>query len=230
MQANTIIASALRSLLVIPSGGTPTTNQYADGLEVLNDGIKMWSAQNNMVYEDTVENLTIPSGTQSITIGATGTLVTARPHEITVATLKSGNNRYPMAIIDSRQYQRFSDLTNVGQPFRIYYRKTYPNGTLYFESTTDTEYTLDLTSIKSIDQFTDGTTDNQLPEHYETALKHNLKLWLADEMGRGASVTPLMIQFADESKKTIIAQALDITTSAIEISRSGRYSIEADAY
>ena len=51
MLADTIITAALRSLLVVPSGVSPTATQLADGLEVLNDGINMWSAQSNMIYE-----------------------------------------------------------------------------------------------------------------------------------------------------------------------------------
>ena len=217
--------------MVIPSGGTPTANQYADGLEVLNDGINMWSAQNDVVYEDTLETLTIPSGTQSITIGATGTLVTARPLEIRVATLKDGSIEYPLTIIEEKVYANITDKTVTGRPDYIYYRKTFPNGTLYFGTTTDSEYTLILTSIKNLTVFADGTTSIDLPQEYEAALKHNLKLWLADEMGHGNKVTPIMKELADQSKKTIIGQALSIVPSSIEIGHSsGQYSIDSDSY
>ncbi len=40
----------------------------SDGLEVLNDMLNSWSADLNLTYEDTMEDLTIPSSTQSITI------------------------------------------------------------------------------------------------------------------------------------------------------------------
>jgi len=69
MIANTIIQGALRRLLVVPFDGAPTTDMYTVGLEVLNDMVNSWSAQNNLIYEDVFEELTIPSGTQSITIG-----------------------------------------------------------------------------------------------------------------------------------------------------------------
>jgi hypothetical protein len=157
MLANTIIKAALRKLLVIPSGGTPTTNQYADCLEILNDMINSWSADNNLVYEDTLEALTIPSGTQSITIGSTGTLSTARPLEIRVATLKDGSIEYPLDIMDEKKYQHYTDKTITSRPSSLYYRNTWPDGTIYFEATTDQEYTLVLTSLKQLSTFPDGT-------------------------------------------------------------------------
>jgi len=228
--ANTIIKAALRKVLIRDGSVTPSTQEFADGLEVLNDMINSWSAQYNMVYEDTVEDLTIPSSTQSITIGATGTLVTARPLSIKIATLKSGNTEYPMRIIDEVQYSRYTDKTSGGQPNTIYYRNTFPNGTIYFELTTNVTYTLKLTSMKYLGEFADGTTDNPLPPHYEAALKANLVLALADEMGRGASITPMMVESAKETKQTIIGQALDLNPSTMEISRGSLYNIEGDSY
>lgn len=230
MIANTIIKAALRDLLVIPSGGTPTSAQYSDGLEVLNDLVNSWSAQNNLVYEDTMEELAIPAGTQSITIGSTGDLVTGRPLEIRVATLKVGNIEYPMKIIDEVVYSSFANKSSTAQPFRLYYRNTWPNGTIYFEYTTDVAYTLTLTSIKQLSTFVDGTTDNPMPDHYERAFKKNLTLELAPQMGAANRVSPLMVKQADESRNTIIGQATDIVASITDIPSRSRYSIEADSY
>jgi len=228
MKANTIIAGALRRLLVTPIGGTPSAAQYSAGLEVLNDMVNSWSAQNDLVYEDTLEELTIPSGTQSITIGATGTLVTARPLKITVATLKDGTNEYPMSMMDEQQYSRFYDKTVTSQPYRLYYRNTWPNGTIYFEYTTDQEYTLILSSIKQLSTFPDGTTEVSLPDHYERALKANLAVEMADEYG--ASLTAGMIAIAQESRNAIIGQAVSTVPAQIEISSTSNYNINSDSY
>jgi len=228
MQANTIIKAVLRKLQVIPGGGTPSAQQYADGLEVLNDLVNSWSANKDLTYEDTFEELTIPASTQSITIGSTGTLVTARPLEITLASLKTGDIEYPLTIIGKKVYQDFSNKAAVSQPYRIYYRNTWPNGTIYFESTTDQEYTLILTSLKQISTFPDGTTEVSLPDFYEKALKDNLLIELAPEMGSANRITQLMVRSAEESKLAIIGQSLDITPSVIEVRSEGSYNIEAD--
>lgn len=228
MIANTIIKAALRKLLVVPSGGTPSTTQYADGLEVLNDLISSWSANFNLTYENSFEELTIPAGTQSITIGATGTLVTARPIDVINASLKEGNIEYMLDIIRDKAYQREWDKTETERPERLYYRKTYPNGTIYFESTTDEEYTLILTSMKQLTSFPDGTTAIDLPEFYERALKTNLTIELADEFGAGNRVTQAMIKLADESKTAIIGASLSINASVTELSSYANYERNTD--
>ena len=228
--ANTIIKAALRRLVVVPSGGTPTTNQYTDGLEVLNDLLKSWSADLSLVYEDTEETLTIPSATQSFTMGATGDQVTTRPLEIRVASIIDGNIEYPMRIVDEKTYQSFSNKSSIGIPLRLYYRNTYPNGTVYFEYTTNTQYTLRLQSIKQLTRFADGTTEIDLPEHYERALKANLAIEWADELGAGKRVTPALIKAAEESKKIIIGLATDIVPSRTDIPSQGRYNINSDSY
>ncbi len=230
MIANTIIKGALRKLLVIPSGGTPTTAQYTDGLEVLNDMVNSWSAENNVTYEDTLETLTIPSGTQSITIGSTGTLVTARPLEIRVATLRRGDIDYPMKIMNEKTYQYYTDKTSAAQPYSLYYRNTWPNGTIYFEYTTDTEYTLVLTSLKQLSTFPDGTTAVSLPDHYERALKANLTIELADEFGAGNRITQSMMKIAEESKTAIIGQSFDVVASRTEITNGRKYNINSDRH
>lgn len=230
MIANNIISAALRKLLVTPSGGTPTTAQYADGLEVLNDMVNSWSAQRDLIYEDTKENLTIPAGTQSITIGPTGDLVTGRPLKITVATLRDNNIDYVLKLIHEREYQGFSQKNNVSRPYRLYYRNTWPNGTMYFEYVTDQEYTLILTSMKNLSTFPDGITDVSLPDYYERALKTNLTIELADEMGAGNRISSSMYKIAEEAKTAIISQALDIVPAFTEFHSYGVYNIEADDY
>lgn len=230
MIANTIITATLRRLLVIPSGGTPSTPQFADALEVLNDMINMWSAQNDVIFEDTFEELAIPASTQQITIGPTGTLVTARPLKINIATLKSGDIEYPMRIISENEYPNWSNKVSTGQPYRVYYRNTWPNGTIYFEYTTDKAYTLILTSLKQLSTFPDGTTDVSLPDHYEHAFKTNLVIMVADEMGAGNRITQSMRDLAMEAKSAVIGQATSIVPSKTDIPSRGIYNIESDSY
>lgn len=230
MNANAIIKASLRRLLVIDTGGSPTTAQYTVGLEILNDLLKSWSASLDLVYEDTREELTIPQGTQTFTIGPTGDQVTARPLEIRVASLTNGNVEYPIEIIDAKTYQSFANKNSTGQPFRLYYRNTFPNGTMYFEYTTNIQHTLILTSIKQLTQFPDGTTEINLPEHYERALKSNLAIEWADELGAGNRVSPTMMKAAEESKSIIIGLAMDIVPSRTDIPSRGRYNIESDSY
>lgn len=231
MNANAIIKAALRRLVVVPSGGTPTANQYTDGLEVLNDMLNSWSADVDLIYEDTLQDITIAQGTQSFTIGATGDEVSGRPIEIIAHTLKdSSGYEYLLREMDAKAYSRIGDKTITSLPARLYYRETYPNGTFYFNCKTDEAYTLVLTSKKLLTEFPDGTTDVSLPEHYERALKLNLAIELAPESGAAKRVTQLMMQQAEQAKTTIIGKAMKLQVSVTELGRSTRYSISGDTY
>ena len=228
MLANTIVKAALRSLLVIEIGQEPTTAQYVHGLEAVNDLIKIWSIQHNLIYENTREILTIPSGTQQITIGPTGTLVTGAPVDIIAASLKSGNTEYELKILSTNEYNSYSDKTISTLPHGLYYRSVVPNGIIYFNSTTDIIYQLILTSMKRLAQFVDGTTDNPLPEEYETALKANLKIYIADDVGAGNKVSPQMIMMANHTLDAIIGNSINLSPSTTDIGSIGIYNIESD--
>jgi len=217
MIANTIIASVLRKLVIIPSGGTPTVNQYADGLEALNDLIRLWSANSSFIYEDTREEITITSGTNSFTLGSTGDYVTGKPVNLLNASLKEDGHEYPLRIIDKNVFENFHDKSQTHRPYWIYFRNTYPNSTFYFDSTTDVQYTLVLTTMKELTEFSDGTTDLPLPGYYETALKANLLVYLAPEFGAAKRVTQLMYQIAEDSKSSIVGKAVKVNVSRTDI-------------
>jgi hypothetical protein len=118
----------------------------------------------------------------------------------------------------------------VARPHWLHYRHSFPNGTFYFDSTTDQQYTLVLTSIKELPTFVDGTTDVPLPAYYEHALKLNLMVEIAPEMGAAKRVTPMMAQQAVQAKNTIIGQSMDLQAAETEIGASGVYNIEGDSY
>ncbi len=231
MIANTIIKTALRRLQVVSETGEPTTAQYANGLEALNDLVTMWSAQSDMVFEDTLEEIPIAANTKSFTIGPTGDKVTTRPLSIVTASLKDVNNvEYPLGTMDAVQYQTYIQKDVTGIPERLYYRNTFPNGTIYFNLRTFQVFTLILTSIKALTVFPDGTTDISLPPHYEAAFKHNLLIVLAGETGSSKRVTILQKEMAKESKKTVIGQAMDLIASVTELSLPTGYNINGDSY
>ena len=224
MQANTIIKAALRKLLVIPSGGTPTANQYTDGLEVLNDLVNSWSANSSLVYQDTLEEIVIAANTQNFTLGATGDYVTGKPVEIVQMSLREDSYEWPLLEAHSNEYAEFSNKTNTGQPAWYYFRNTHPDSTFYFDVTTSSAYTLILTSMKELSEFADGTTEVSLPAYYEKAFKDNLTIELAPEMGAANRVTQIMLQVAEESKNAVIGKAVKVVPSRTDLSHLNDYN------
>lgn len=223
MIANTIIKSVLRKLLVIPSGGTPTTQQYSDGLEALNDIINIWPANSSLIYQYTREEIAITTGDQEFTLGATGDYTTPKPVEFIQASIKDSGHEYPLHELDVNTYANIQDKTHTGRPYWIYFRNTYPNSTLSFDVTTDSSYTLILTSMKALSAFPDGTTDVSLPDYYETALKHNLAIELAPEFSSANRVTQLMLDNAKESKSAVIGKSVRINVSTTELTYINGY-------
>lgn len=224
MNANKIIEGALKKLVVIPAGGTASTGQKADGLDVLNDIVASWSANASLVYQDTLEEITIAAGTQSFTLGATGDYVTGKPTEVKIASLRRGKYEYPLEKANSNSYAEFSDKTNAGLPHWLYFRNTHPNSSFYFDLTTDQEYVLILTSMKELTQFPDGTTEISLPDYYKKAFIDTLTLEFAPQMGAAKRVTPLMKEQAADSKSMVVGKAVRITPSKTELARNNRYT------
>ena len=224
MFANEIIKGALRRLVVISAGGEPTTAQYADGLEILNDLVASWSANASLVYQDTLEEITIAAGTQSFTLGATGDYVTGKPTEVKIASLRRGKYEYPLEVANPNSYAEFRDKTNAGLPHWLYFRNTHPDSSFYFDLTTDQEYILILTSMKELTQFPDGTTEIALPAYYKKAFKDNMTLELAPGSGAAKRVTPLMMQQAEDSKNMIIGKSVRITPSKTELANNNRFT------
>lgn len=230
MIANTIIKNALRRLNIIGIGSDPTTAMYTEGLEVLNDIVASWSGVRSLIYENTREELSIPASTQSFTIGASGDQTTARPIEVLYANLKSGNEEYKLTCMDGRQYNAIDDKSITSLPSRFHYRDTHPNGTFYFDRTTDKAYTLVLTSIKELTQFPDGTTDVSMPAYYEKAFKDNLLVEIAPQFGAAKRITQLMLMSAEESKNVILGRSLRPVAATTDINTRGSYNIESDSY
>lgn len=228
MIANDIIKTALENLLVIQDGQTPTATQYANGLLRLNTLLKSYTTSRNLIYDVSRETLTIPSGTQSITIGSTGTLATNRYLDIDRASLKDGNEESLLNVIDDSLYQEISNKAIVGKPCDIYYHQTWPNGTIYFNTTTDKEYQLVVSGKKRISAFADGTTDNDLPEMYELWLQAALTINWADANGAGNRITPSMVAIAERAEKVIIGQSVRLHPSRTELGGRGGYNIETD--
>jgi len=92
--ATVLIEGAMRSIGMLKKGMTTDATELADGLELLNQMLGMWTNRELMVPTVTNESLTISSAASSYTIGPSGTLVTTKPIEIKNVVLKYGVTPY----------------------------------------------------------------------------------------------------------------------------------------
>lgn len=201
--AATIIARSLRLLGQIPSGGTPSTEEYADGLTAVNAMLDSWRNDRLMCYARRDESLTMVVAQSSYSIGPSGDLSTTRPVRIDDAyvvygTLSDANIR----ILSDEEWDAIPDKTATSTwPNRINYRATMPTGTLYAYPVPNAASVLHLLTWTPLTVFTAITDTVSLPPGWEEALASNLAINLAPEYE--TEPRPSVIKLATDSKAGI---------------------------
>lgn len=193
-----LIKRAMRPWL--SSGESPTTDEYSDALETLNGMLASWSAGQG-IYAPSQQTKSLSSGTSSLTVGASGDLTSTRPKRIDSAYLRdTNNNDYQLNIESITDYSRLLYKATNGLPEVVYVRKGHPNWTLYFDYSTDQEYTLILELMQPLSVYAATTETVSLPTEYEDAIVYNLAVRLSPEH---TNLSPIVIGLADETLQTL---------------------------
>jgi len=230
--ATVLIEGAMRSIGMLKKGMTTDATELADGLELLNQMLGMWTNRELMVPTVTNESLTISSAASSYTIGPSGTLVTTKPIEIKNVVLKYGVTPYTVEERDIKLI-RASNTGISGIPSYYYYEPTVTNGTLYFDKMPTVPATLELDSIKSLSTFTAVTTDVTFIPGFDFAVRFNLAVYMAPEYGKavpaevakGASDGMDAIESYTSRNRTVYSRVDDAISKT-----PGHYKILTDRY
>jgi hypothetical protein len=200
--ARSIIKRSLQSIGKIGRGRDMTAEQAADGLELLNQLIASWKGEGLTIPFRTTEELTYSTSKTSYTIGTGGDLSTVRPTQIISAFHRDGSGSdYPMRMMTLNEFNeiRYKDISTY--PDRLYYESVYPLGVINFDYQPNTDFTLHLTSLKEITEFTDLDAEIELPAEYDRALRSNLSIETAPDYGQ--AVSKELMFTATESKANI---------------------------
>jgi len=199
-----LIKGSLRLLGVIAQGETPSSQESADALSALNDMIDGWSNDGLLLFDRTIESLSI--GTASVySIGSGGDFNTTRPIRLISANFKeSGQNvEYPLRIFTSQQWMGLIDKTLTSNiPLGIYYNDKNPLGYIYPYPILSAAGTLVLESDKPLSSFSAISDTLTLPPGYNRALRYNLAVELAPEYGM--SVSDVVAAIAVNSKADLM--------------------------
>lgn len=203
LAASTIIKRAMRLLGVLPSGGTPTTDEYADALEALNALLDSWRNEKLMCYAFRDESITPVASQSNYTIGDTGDLATNRPVAIESAYVISSAVSYPITMRNELEYAAITSKASTADiPTDAYYNPTMPNGTLWvWPVPTLTTPTIHIITRTPMLAFSTTATTAQLPPGWEEAMATNLAISIAPEYEREPSAT--VRKMAMESKANI---------------------------
>ena len=186
MTAQNLIDAALRTLGVLASGESPSSEESNDGLVALNGLIESWSAQALPIYENTRETVTMTGGSP-YTLGT-------RPQKINGAQYTYGGVETRFEVVTAEQWS---------DPHRI--NVLYWDGGLstskFYVRPDPSAGSLVLDELRALSTLASLATSTSLPDGYERALRFNLALDLAGEYG--APITQELIGLANDSKTAI---------------------------
>ncbi len=188
MIVSDLIASAMRKLGLLESGGVPTSAESADALEALQVMLRSWASEKINVFSSVHETHTLVAGTSSYTWGVGGAINTLRPNQVIGVSILDGSGiTHPVDIISEGQYRNISTKTTISRPNSLFAQYAFPYITLYLYPVPDTAETLNLDSLKPFTEtssFTATTDTIQVPVNYEEPIIYNLAIRIASEFGK----------------------------------------------
>lgn len=187
-----IINAALRKLVVISEGASPTTNQVTTAAEALNIIVAEFRTLGMSVWARSQYNLVLVSGQNSYTFGIGQTLNLPYPMYIYTINYVPGPNFDTQVEMTQMPIVDFSKLprASTGIPVNYTYQPTINQGTLSVwpkpDSTVPANSYLQIIYQRPIEVF-DAAGDNpDFPQEWGNALIYNLALSLSDEYGVAA--------------------------------------------
>jgi hypothetical protein len=180
-----LITSALRKLMVLPSGGTASAAQLSDGATALNALVKAFHADGMPLWAIASYSFDTVTDTATYTIGPSKTLNTvAWPQKIIQAhRTTAGENKIPLRV--ENRYD-FKDLPVAGSglPIILYYQpySLYGEITLW-PAPEDATHEIIIQYQRPFEDMDASTDDFDFPSYWMQALIYNLAWTLAPEYG-----------------------------------------------
>jgi hypothetical protein len=180
MTVQQLVNLALRKINVIASGESPSSDESADALVVLNQLVDSWTAQQVPLYSITAQ-------TKTLTGAASYALATRIARIKSAATLTAAGLNFPIDVVDAGRWAAIPDKTRTGLYIEsLYYDHVLATGTVYV-TPKPSAGTLEVWSYTPLAAFGALGDTVTLPVGYERALSAALAADLAPEYGRSIS-------------------------------------------
>jgi hypothetical protein len=191
-----LITASLKRLGVLSGIETPSADLAEDGLERLNDLIETWSTESLTLWtEITIGGVPLPTvlppGRAGYTVGPGGEINTPqRPSVIaSVSWLLTGSTpaitEYKLEPMLRQEWENEQvKLLATTQATKYYYQPDWPLGLLYFWPRPSVSFSVWVYVPVPFTGFPTLTSPVDLPPGYYRALRDNLALELAPELGR----------------------------------------------
>lgn len=178
--ATQIIKTALALIGVTRPGLTdPSATLLTESLDALNALCEGWSTERLNIHSIQTNRWPLAAGTQSYTIGPTGTFNTARPVKIESASVFiDGLAKFPLEMVTAQQWEAIDDrIASADAPSKLYNDGAAPLSKLWLWPRPQfTGAQLELATWIQIASFPDLATDVSLSTGYVRALEYGLAL------------------------------------------------------
>lgn len=183
---NQLITAALRKLMVLPSGGTPSTAQISDATDALNALIKVFQADGMPLWKISSQTFTVVSGTSTYTVGPSQTVDCPKPLRVIQAMwTPTGGNNTPLNIYNRYDFNDLPQGTSyTGSPVNFYYQPLRTTGTIKLWPTPDNSTTvIEFTYQSPYEDMLSSADDFDFPSEWIQPLTYALAWSLAPEYG-----------------------------------------------
>lgn len=178
-----VIKMALRKLVVLPSGGTPTTNQVNDATDSLQAIVKAFQADGMPLWKIASQTFTVSNGVASYTVGPSQTINCPKPLKILQATRTVDGNNIQMNIFNRYDFNVLPTISS-GVPITLYYQPLRTTGTISLWPKPDNSTNTITFQYQSPYEDMDGATnDFDFPSEWMMALAMTLAWTMAPEYG-----------------------------------------------
>jgi hypothetical protein len=215
--AQDIMNAAGRLIGELRADRTFGTNESAQLLVSLNQMLGEWSQEQFGIHQITRDSHTVSgSALASVTIGASGTINTARPIRITAAEVISANSiPRAAAVVTADQWaaRRGADDTATSDWADVVFPDYgFTQTTVRVHPKINIGSALVLYSLKPLTEFSLVSTTVSMPPGYEEALVYNFAVKIAPDFGKAAPQH--VAEIADRARKAIAATNAQMTPAA----------------
>jgi hypothetical protein len=207
MLVSDLIAGSLRLVGRLGPGRTAGPSEQAAAFLSLNGMLDEWATKRLMVYQTVLSTYTLTANTQIYQIGPSATsppgFITTRPSRIETANIVTSGVRFTVKLVTADEYSQIIRETGLtGQvPQILWDDMASPNSNLYVWPIPSGTPTLELFTWQPISQFATVGDTVALPPGFYEALRFNLGVRFASEVGK--PVPPQIAGIAQEAIRQI---------------------------
>jgi hypothetical protein len=191
LSRDSIVKAAMRKLGALASGQTPTTEDYTNGTEALNNLVAEFQTMGMPLWAKKSYDITMVSGQRTYTLGIGQTINTAFPLKVLQAWTRLTTGSSSRQELTSKSVYDYNllpiDASSSGSPSSFMYQPFINYGVLSLwpapDSTTASTKTLTISYMAPFEDFVSSADTPYFPKEWNNALIYGLAALLAPEYG-----------------------------------------------